>query len=96
MDKRKRRRFVLLLVSALVVALIPLLVASAQTGGSYDLTWNAVAGGGQTFSAGGGYTLGGAIGQAGVGRLTGGGYVLVGGLWAGLPLYAGYLPMLRK
>jgi len=96
MDKRKRRRLGLLLIVALAAALIPVLFASAQSGSGYDLTWNAVSGGGWTFSAGGGYKLGGSIGQAGASRSAGGGYTLDGGFWGGLPLYAGYLPMVRK
>ncbi len=57
----------LLLVSP---ALFPSLLA--QTGGGYDLTWSAVAGGGRTFSSGGPYVLGSTIGQAGAGQMSGG------------------------
>jgi hypothetical protein len=68
--------------------------ASAQTGGSYDLTWSTIDGGGTTLS-GGGYTLAGTIGQPDVGpSLTGGDYNLVGGLWPGGAVeYAIYLPV---
>ncbi|MCS6847298.1 MAG: hypothetical protein RMN52_06230 [Anaerolineae bacterium] len=38
-------------------------------------------GGGATFSTGGGYELGGTIGQADTGALTGDGYTLQGGFW---------------
>ena len=62
-------------------------VALAQSGGGYDLTWSSVDGGGWMFSAGGGYSLGGTIGQpdasaayAGA-ALTGGGFTLLGGFW---------------
>ncbi len=95
MDTRKRRRLGLLFLLALVAALIPVVIASAQSGGGYDLAWNVVAGGG-TLSAGGGYWLGGSIGQAGAGQLAGGEYGLTGGFWGGLPLYGGYLPLVRK
>jgi hypothetical protein len=37
--------------------------ALAQTGGSYDLSWGAIAGGGVTFSTGGNFSLGSTIGQ---------------------------------
>lgn len=57
------------------------LPAIAQSGGGYDLTWNTVDGGGATFSAGGGYQLGGTIGQADAGTMSGGAYSLSGGIW---------------
>ncbi|BCX02708.1 MAG: hypothetical protein KatS3mg053_0646 [Candidatus Roseilinea sp.] len=57
-------------------------VAVAQTGGSYDLTWNTIDSGGATFSTGGGYSLGGTVGQADAGAtLSGGSYTLQGGFW---------------
>ncbi len=71
-------------------------IGHAQTGGGYNLTWNTIAGGGSTFSTGGGYALGGTAGQAGAGTLTGGGYTLNGGFWAGIPPYATYLPLVLK
>ena len=54
--------------------------------GDFDLSWNTVDGGGETFSEGGGYELGGTIGQHDAGGLglRGGGYALTGGLWAGV------------
>ena len=57
-------------------------LARAQTGGGYDLTWSSVDGGGYMFSAGGGYSLGGIIGQPDASAaLAGGGFTLVGGFW---------------
>jgi hypothetical protein len=58
-------------------------IALAQSGNGYDLSWNTVDGGGQTFSTGGRYTLGGTIGQPDAGALTGGGYTLGSGFWGG-------------
>ncbi|MEK6674799.1 MAG: hypothetical protein AABZ47_03995 [Planctomycetota bacterium] len=55
---------------------------SAQTGGGYDLTWSTIDGGGETFSTGSGYELGGTIGQADAGGMANGGYSLTGGFWA--------------
>jgi hypothetical protein len=60
------------------------LVAGAQSGGPYDLTWNTIDGGGVTFSSGGAYRVGGTIGQHDAGQLSGHPYVVAGGLWAGL------------
>jgi hypothetical protein len=72
-------------------------VALAQTGGGYDLTWNSIDGGGYMFSTGGGYSLGGTMGQPDAGLLSGGGYTLAGGFWGGaLAEYRIYLPVLLK
>jgi hypothetical protein len=73
-------------------------VALAQSGG-YDLSWWTVDGGGQTFSSGGGYTLGGTAGQPDPGLLTGGGYALGGGFWGGgaaAVAYRIYLPLVLR
>ncbi len=71
---------------------------SAQSGGGYDLTWSTVDGGGYTFSTGGGYSLGGIVGQADAGALTGGGYTLAGGFWGGGVAggYQVYLPLVLR
>lgn len=69
--------------------------AHAQSGGGYDLTWSTVDGGGYMFSTGGGYSLGGTIGQPDAGAMSGGNYALVGGFWA-LPEYRIYLPVVLR
>ena len=91
---------------SLVVALVLVIVASgvtlvglvsAQSGGGYDLTWNSIDGGGYMFSTGGGYSLGGTIGQPDAGTLSGGGYTLTGGFWGGIASpYQIYLPLVIK
>ena len=83
----------------LLVVLLSLLasVALAQTGGGYDLTWSTIDGGGATWSEGGGYALGGTVGQPDAGVLSGGGYTLAGGFWAGgAARYGIYLLVLRN
>ncbi len=86
----------------LIAALLSLLasIALAQSGGGYDLTWNTIDGGGTTFSTGGGYSLGGTIGQPDAGTLSGGGYTLGGGFWGGgevpPPGYRIYLPLVVR
>ena len=83
----------------LVLATLLLLgsVALAQSGGGYDLSWWTADGGGQTFSAGGGYSLGGTIGQPDAGLLSGTGYQLSGGFWSGATiLYDVYLPIVVR
>jgi hypothetical protein len=80
--------------------LLPAAVVLAQAGGGYELTWSTVDAGGLTFSAGGGYTLGGTIGQPDAQLLTGGGYALAGGFWPGLapapPPRHVYLPLITR
>ena len=74
-----------LLALACVLLLAVPLMAYAQSGGGFDLTWSALDGGGGTVSAGAGYSLGGTLGQTDAGTLTGGGFTLTGGFWAGAP-----------
>ena len=54
-------------------------IAAAQT---YDLSWHTIDGGGQTFSSGGSFSLGGTIGQPDAGVMSGGPFALEGGFWA--------------
>lgn len=92
-------RFTLFAALLAVFLTLPVL-ALAQTGGGYDLTWNTVEGGGYTFSEGGGYSLGGTIGQADAGMLSGGVYTLGGGFWGGgeamAPKSRIYLPLVVR
>lgn len=58
-------------------------LASAQTGGTYDLTHSVIASGGGSNSAGGTFRVDGTTGQNLAGTLsTGGTYSLRGGFWA--------------
>lgn len=76
-----------------LAVLVPAL-ALAQSGGGYDLTWNMVDGGGATFSTGGGYSLGGTVGQPDVGQVSNLPYTLVIGFWGGAAAqYRLYLPL---
>jgi len=81
----------------LLLAAIPVL---AQSGGGYDLSWNTVDGGGEAFSTGGVYSLGGTAGQPDAGLLTGGAYSLGGGFWGGGALAAAenaiFLPLVMR
>lgn len=65
------------------LAVLSALPALAQ----FDLSWNTIDGGGATFSTNGPFELGGTIGQADAGPLTGsmsgGAFTLVGGFWPG-------------
>ena len=79
------RKALLALILCLLIASVVFVgvgsSALAQSGGGYDLTWNKIAGGGATNTSGGGYELGGTIGQADAGKLSGGAYSLNGGFW---------------
>jgi len=91
----RRWRF-LLPLAALVVLLLSGIVL-ARPDGEYDLTWSTVDGGGYTFSTGGGYQLGGTIGQPDAGTLSGGDYTLSGGFWGGIEyFFRVYLPLIFK
>jgi hypothetical protein len=95
MKRRKLRALTLVLVLAAILAGV--LVAQAQTGGGYDLTWNLVGGSGGAMS-GDAYTLEGSAGQADAGTISGGSYTLNGGFWVSgeLLLKRLYLPLALK
>ncbi len=97
----------LLLLTASLVVVVALLgqglgnpaPTAAQTGGSYDLTWNTIDGGGGT-STGGAYSLSGTIGQPDAGIQIGGAYTLNGGFWAAFEQLVSqlkvYLPLIMR
>jgi len=92
----KRLWLLLVVVGLLLVSSLAL----AQSGGGYDLSRSTVDGGGETFSTGGGYSLGGTAGQPDAGLLEGGVYTLGGGFWGGgavvAPGYVIYLPLVMR
>jgi len=95
----KRNRLILILSLTILLSLP--IVAWAQTGGTYDLTWNSIDGGGHTFSTGGDYVLGGTAGQSDAGVMIGGSYTLGGGFWGGGAVESGlthdvFLPLVLK
>jgi len=73
------KRIALGFAAALLVAMSP--PARAQTGGAYDLHWNQVGAGGDTFAEGGAYRIGGTVAQYATGPASGGVYSIAGGLW---------------
>ena len=77
----KKHTIVLSLAAGLLIGLLAVTIALAQTN-AYTLDWWTVDGGGGTIS-GGGYTLAGTAGQPESGAaLNGGGYTLTSGFWA--------------
>ena len=82
----------------IVLALLIVSLAAAQSGSGYDLTWNTIDGGGGS-SSGGTYSLAGTLGQADAVTLSGSGYTLNGGFWYGAPAAAQfkvYLPVVLR
>ncbi|MCZ6817849.1 MAG: hypothetical protein O7F76_14275 [Planctomycetota bacterium] len=65
----------------MLLSLPAALPAQAQ---DFDLSWHTIDGGGEMFSTGGGFELGGTIGQPDANEvvLTGGEFELIGGFWA--------------
>lgn len=78
-------------------------IASAQSGGSYDLSWHSVAGGGGASSSSN-YAVTGTIGQAVVGYSSNSTYELGSGFWnanssvgmTGNTEYSIFLPLVKK
>jgi hypothetical protein len=85
-------------LSPIVLALLIVSIAEAQTGGGYDLSWSTIDSGGGS-SGGSGYTLDGTIGQSDADALNGSGYTLSGGFWYGAQTAAQfkvYLPLVLR
>ena len=84
-------------VVLLALGVLLLLSGGVAAQGGYELSWWTVDGGGQTYSTGLGYSLGGTVGQADAGVLSGPGYQLAGGFWSGGPVvYGVYLPLVVR
>lgn len=95
---KQKRKLILLAIFVLLIALAQSnTIISAQSGGTYDLTWNTIDSGGTMSASGGTYTLSGTIGQSDAGVVSGGPYILNGGFW-GLfgSLFKLFLPLLRR
>ena len=78
MYTKKECKFAIIILMGLSVPLF------AQTGGGFDLTWSTIDAGGRTSSTGGGFELGGTIGQADAQApplMSGGTFELIGGFW---------------
>ena len=78
----QRRFFMIALIAFAAAQTWTSRPALAQT---FDLGWHTIDGGGGMFSTGGGFELGGTIGQPDANPLTmaGGGFSLIGGFWPG-------------
>ena len=72
-------------IALLLICLLMVLPALAQTGGDYELSLSTVGGGGGV-SSGGDFELSATIGEPEAGAMSGGNYELLGGFWPGGPL----------
>ena len=90
------KRSIVLLIP-IVLLIITVSIATAQSGSGYDLTWNTIDNGGGE-SIGSDYALAGTIGQPDAGvAMSGGGYTLNGGFWgSGASQHRVYLPVVIK
>ncbi len=73
-----------LLVTGVATALT--ITAAVAAGPGFELTRSSIDGGGVMFSTGGGFELGGTIGQSDAGEMSGGQFTLTGGFWIEIPL----------
>jgi len=78
-----RKRMTAALVAPLFCGMLLTGIALASITESYGIPWWTIDGGGETFSTGGDYSMGGTIGQPDARVLEGGEYVLAGGFWPG-------------
>lgn len=74
-------------IRGLLSVALAVLLAATVAADPFELEWRTVDGGGQMFSTGGAYSLGGTIGQHDASSfsspMSGGAYSLVGGFWPG-------------
>ncbi len=78
---RLRWRSARVLAAVLFISLLLSTIALASTAQSHAISWWTIDGGGATRSTGGGYSLGGTIGQLDAGAMSGGEFMLAGGFW---------------
>ncbi|MDZ4830981.1 MAG: hypothetical protein SGJ09_12385 [Phycisphaerae bacterium] len=80
------RRMNLNTITRLLLLPIPCaaILSSTAHGGGFDVFWHTIDCGGATYSTGGGFILGGTIGQHDAGPvMSGGGFFVSGGFWPG-------------
>ena len=76
-------------ISTRMLAALALLFAATALADEFSLDWYSIDGGGDMWGYGGDYEWSGTVGQPDAGVvMTGGGFELTGGFWAGVPPYA--------
>jgi len=94
MSQTKKR---IALITSLLILVSFTSIAFASSGGSYNLDWYTMDGGGGT-STGGDYSVSGTIGQPDAGGMSGGDYDIAGGFWARVSqfFYDLFLPLIMR
>jgi hypothetical protein len=93
---RKRNRVAVIILLAAVASLAFALLAMGQTGGSHDLSWSVIAGGGGE-SSGAGYVIKDTLGQPAIDGEAGKGDTLTDGFWQAISVHARvYLPVVIR
>ncbi len=87
----------LVITAVALLLLLTTVTVFAQSGGTYDLAWSSVGGGGGA-SSGGNYAMLSTLGQPDASMLSGGNYTLSGGFLAGgvTASFKVYLPAILK
>jgi len=96
----KIRKTALFMSLIVLMAVLVTSFAVAQSGGTFDLSWSTIDGGGGV-SGGGDFALGGTIGQPDAGELSGGNFTLYSGFWQDdliieAPFHVIYLPFVVR
>jgi hypothetical protein len=89
------KRRMLVGVAVLLVVLLLVSIASAQSSTSYSLAWYALAGGGGRVTSAS-YAMNSTVGQAAVGLSGSTSYSLLSGYWQNWPDYIVFLPLILK
>ncbi len=88
-------RWVLVGIAGLLVALLLVNIAGAQSSPAYSLSWYVLAGGGGR-AASTHYAMNGTVGQAAVGLSDDTQYGISSGYWQNWPDYVVFLPLILK
>ena len=89
------KRWILVGVAGLLVALLLVSIASAQGSTHYSLAWYALAGGGGRVASAS-YAMNSTVGQAAVGASSSTSYRMLSGYWQNWPDYYLFLPLILK
>jgi hypothetical protein len=96
-SSRRRWQMVIILAAVLSFSLLLSTLGLASGDQSYSIAWWTIDDGGVTTSTGGGYSLGGAIGQPDSGQFAGNNYTLAGGFWySTFTLHTQNLPLILR
>jgi hypothetical protein len=89
------KRWMLVGVTGLLVALLLASIASAQSSTRYSLAWYVLGGGGGRVASTN-YAMNSTVGQAAVGLSSSASYRMLGGYWQNWPDYRVFLPLVLR